>query len=404
MALSQSPQSLPPQPLPLRANLDWLKKESKQRLAQLRASDPQAKLAQAQLAVARNYGFASWRKLKAHIEQLRQQLDRLWPADSAPPADAPPVSPDDPDLAQLLAAIRAGDLPTITELLRKRRELVRAHGPDGETPLHAAAECNDDRLAVYLLAGGADPNAKYGKSGHSALSWAVTRNSLAFAKTLVRLGIQPDLFCAAGIGALEHVRGWFDASGALLPGAAQTGSTRLLADGTRLPCPPPSSREQVSDALYVASRNAQVDVVRFLLTKDPDLAFRAYMGGTPLHWAHFGGSREIVSLIEEAGADRHSRDDVLRCTPRAFGICVPASWGIGFLVRKRLADDPTLAQVMVEFTGPLHQAAREGHVEVAQMLLEAGADPAVRDGQGQTPLEISLERGHAAVAELLKGK
>jgi ankyrin repeat protein len=391
-------------PLPLRANLEWLKKESKQRLAVLRAGDPQAKLSQAQLAIAHDYGFASWRKLKAHIEQVRQQLDQLWPADSSPPRDAAPVSPDDPDLAQLLVAIRAGDMPTITELLGRRRELAGAHGPDGQTPLHEAVERDDNRLAVYLLAGGADPEAKYGNSGHTALSWAVTCNSLACAKTLVSIGIKPDLFCAAGIGELDHVRGYFDPSGALLPGAARTGSSRMLADGTRLPCPPSSPVEQVSDALYIAARNTQAEVVRFLLTKEPDLSFRAYMGGTPLHWAHFGGSREIVGLLEHAGADRSSRDDVLRCTPRAFGICVPASWGFGFLVRKRLADDPTLAQVMDGSTSPLHEAARGGHAEIVKMLLDAGADAAVRDGSGKTPYEISLERGQAVVAELLKGK
>ena len=294
-AQPQSPQSVPAQSLPLRANLEWLKKESKQRLATLRAADPQAKLSQAQLAVARDYGFSSWRKLKAHVDQVRQELDKLWPADSAPPADAPPVSPDDPDLAQLLAAIQAGDLPSVTQILSRRRELVRAYGPDGQTPLHVAAECNDDRLAVYLLSAGADPEAKYGQSGHTALSWAVTVNSFSCAKTMVRLGVRPDLFCAAGIGELEHVRSYFDESGALLPGASRTGSSRMLADGTRLPCPPTSPREQVSDALYIASRNAQVEVVRFLLTKGPDLSFRAYMGGTPLHWAHFGARAKSCS-------------------------------------------------------------------------------------------------------------
>ena len=55
-------------------------------------------------------------------------------------------------------------------------------------------------------------------------------------------------------------------------------------------------------------------------------------------------------------------------------------------------------------TGPLHEAARGGHGEIVQMLLAAGANPAARDGQGQTPYEISLEHGHAAVAELLKEK
>lgn len=83
---------------------------------------------------------------------------------------------------------------------------------------------------------------------------------------------------------------------------------------------------------------------------------------------------------------------------------MPANWGFGFLVRKRLADDPTLAQVMDGSTSPLHEAARGGHAEIVQMLLDAGAGAAVRDGSGKTPHEISVERGHATVAGLLQRK
>ena len=83
----------------------------------------------------------------------------------------------------------------------------------------------------------------------------------------------------------------FDATGVLIPGALRTGSSRFAPDRSRLPCPPPTAREQVSDALYIACRNGQTEVVRFLLGKHPDLSFRAYLGATPLHWAYFGGSR-----------------------------------------------------------------------------------------------------------------
>src|SRR5262245_17220597 len=41
--------------LPLRANLEWLKKLCKERLATLRKSDPSARLSDAQLAVAREF-------------------------------------------------------------------------------------------------------------------------------------------------------------------------------------------------------------------------------------------------------------------------------------------------------------------------------------------------------------
>src|SRR5256885_15803751 len=54
--------------LPAQPNLEHLKHEAKQRLRQLRTGDPSAKLAAAQLALARDYGFASWRKLKSHGE------------------------------------------------------------------------------------------------------------------------------------------------------------------------------------------------------------------------------------------------------------------------------------------------------------------------------------------------
>src|SRR5262252_10574171 len=59
------PKALPPQP-----HIDWLKKTAKERLAGLRARDASAKLYQAQLAVANDYGFPSWRALKARVDAL----------------------------------------------------------------------------------------------------------------------------------------------------------------------------------------------------------------------------------------------------------------------------------------------------------------------------------------------
>ncbi len=56
--------------LPPRPNLDHLKKQAKDRLVDLQAASPGAQLADAQHALARDYGFASWPKLKAHVEAL----------------------------------------------------------------------------------------------------------------------------------------------------------------------------------------------------------------------------------------------------------------------------------------------------------------------------------------------
>jgi hypothetical protein len=56
--------------LPQFPNLDYLKKRAKSLLRELQRRNPGAKLTQAQHAIAREYGFASWPKLKVYVESL----------------------------------------------------------------------------------------------------------------------------------------------------------------------------------------------------------------------------------------------------------------------------------------------------------------------------------------------
>ena len=57
-----------PRDLPDRPHVDHLKKQAKALLRQLRERQPDATLADAQHALARDYGFSSWPKLKTHLE------------------------------------------------------------------------------------------------------------------------------------------------------------------------------------------------------------------------------------------------------------------------------------------------------------------------------------------------
>ena len=59
--------------LPARANLDHLKKQAKALLGDLERQNPDAKLADALHAVAREYGFATWPKLKEYVESLPRE-------------------------------------------------------------------------------------------------------------------------------------------------------------------------------------------------------------------------------------------------------------------------------------------------------------------------------------------
>ena len=74
--------------LPPRPSLDHLKKQAKDRLRDLQATSPGAQLADAQHALARDYGFASWPKLKAHVDALAA----LAPEPPPPAPTAPAAS------------------------------------------------------------------------------------------------------------------------------------------------------------------------------------------------------------------------------------------------------------------------------------------------------------------------
>jgi hypothetical protein len=54
--------------LPDVPNLDWLRKQAKRRLDELRKTNPSAKLADAQFELAKQFGVTSWRALNAHID------------------------------------------------------------------------------------------------------------------------------------------------------------------------------------------------------------------------------------------------------------------------------------------------------------------------------------------------
>jgi len=58
--------------LPVQASIEHLKKQAKDRLVEMRRGQPRARLADAQHDIARQYGFASWPKLRTYVESGRQ--------------------------------------------------------------------------------------------------------------------------------------------------------------------------------------------------------------------------------------------------------------------------------------------------------------------------------------------
>lgn len=359
--------SVPASRLPARPSLEQLKKQAKE----LRASGA-ASLAAAQRAVARQYGFPNWPRLKRAVESII--LRRL---------------------------IEEGDTDGVRRLIKSSPRLPKIAFEDGSTPLHVAAAVNRPPIVEILVAAGAPLEARYGRSAHSALSWAITCWSHEAAHKLIELGVAPDLFCAAGLGLLDAVEAfWRD--GKLQRRPSQTGSSRYTESGEPLPRPPKSDVDQVSDALYFACRNGRLEVARWLLDHGADPNWQGYSGATCLAWAEFSGNSALCSLLRARGGSDQIRDYEFRATPKVFGPMVLAGWGFPKLLLERLGADRSLVSLRGGRGTMLHAAAEGGQLATAKILLNFGADRTATDAAGRTPADVAAAKGHDALVQLLR--
>src|SRR4051794_2507648 len=79
-----------------------------------------------------------------------------------------------------------------------------------------------------------------------------------------------------------------------------------------------------------------------------------------------------------------------------------ANTGDAPALRRLLAEDPARSRNGYFYTPPIHFAVREGHAEIVQILLDAGADPEWNGYYGSSLTDMARERGHDAIATLLE--
>ena len=155
--------------LPVRPNLEYLKKLAKQQVAALRRQGLTASLAAAQLTLARKYGFPSWRKLKAHVELSERA-------------------------AAAVEAISSGDTKTLKRLLREDSNLANTRIDDKRTLLHVATDWpghfpNNTETIAELIASGADVNAEFaGRHSETPLHWAASSDDVGVIDVLLNHG------------------------------------------------------------------------------------------------------------------------------------------------------------------------------------------------------------------------
>jgi ankyrin repeat protein len=423
------------------------------------------KLSDAQLVIAREYGFDSWAKLKEHVE-TGQRLVGFEPH---------------PEFDEAVNAIRSGDIATLRALLDAHPELVHARTNleppfgyfTGATLLHhiawnpsqnAPVPPNVVDIARVLIERGADVEAEtLGRNGGSTLGLIVTSrmaseanasgplidlliahgvqvdtgpNSLdapltnhapRAAEKLIELGATPDVLAAAALGSMSLLERQFDTDGKLIDRPRRHG--KLL-----------SERDAIGLALLYAYVNKRQAAVELLLQKDGNWNMTGVNNGTVMHRAAWDGDLAMVKTLVEKGADYNNRDNPFNSTPLSWAqhnkqrdvfdwlvkhvkidIHEAVANNLRDHVEARVREDPSVVNKRVDqwetrLTTPLYWAAwmnindtdsshrwDEGEREsLVRFLLDHGADPNILSGDGLSPVDVATAAGADRIVKLLR--
>jgi len=232
-----------------------------------------------------------------------------------------------------------------------------------------AAELGDLDALQNLLRSGSDAN-ELQNDGSSALLWAAQRDDSDMARALIAAGADPSLANRTGASPLQLAA--INGSAAML---------RLLIDAGANPALPLSTSGDT--ALMFAARTGLPEAVKVLLDAGSDVnAVETWGRTTALMWAAREGHAEAVGLLLAAGAD-----------PDAQSLYVPIDTARGFegsAPRPRTAEEiGPIYNASGELTA-LMFAAREGHLDTARALVDAGADLNKVAGDGKHALNLAL--------------
>jgi ankyrin repeat protein len=359
-----------PKALPAKPNLEWLRKAAKHRLVALRSNDPAVKLTTAQRDIAGEYGFTSWRALKAHID-----------AHTDAPTTDPPIWPD---RRAVFAAARAGDVEVVRSAIAAGFD-PNAADEDGRT-IHQIAKAN--RFETIEL---------------------IARDAQGETRPPQEVEAVSGILDAAWRGEVEVLRAQLDAHRGLID-ALGTGFVK-------------------QSALHRAACKSRHACLRLLIDRGADVDVRDFPDNAyPLHVAAAVGDLETVKILVEAGADVIGEADDYEVGVLGWATCFRTVredvaaylldhgarlnlWTAIALdridaVRSMVTRDATLLGARMTRNQhrrtALHHAAAKNRPRAVRLLLDLGADSHATDATGATPLTTASQEGaDPAIVEML---
>jgi ankyrin repeat protein len=376
------------------------------------------KLSDAQLLIARKYGFDSWPKLVDKVET--------------------PIL-----VEQLKKAIEAGDSAALDKLLRTKPALRRQINEpmfsfDAQPILRASSHPQADQLLPILVRYGADPNirSKWWAGGFSALDTAKG----AAVDVLLSLGAKFDVWSAAGQGRIDVLRELLDRDPASVNAPGGDGERPLhfaatpeiaeilIARGADLEQrdvdhegTPIQYQVNNSDVLrvllthgakpdiYTAVVLDDVDMARRILKDDPE-AVDSIVGKPPFNTKESNGGHIYIYRLgpnktpHQVAIERGSfvvLEELLKLAPPSRRL-VSAAWledADG--VENMLRSHPNLGAEMGSDARAITDAAQAGKAETVRLLLHAGLDPMAPGMDTGSALHTACWFGYVEVVRLL---
>lgn len=261
---------------------------------------------------------------------------------------------------------------------------------DTTDPIHYAAESRNSFAVVLLLDHGADVDSQHCPTAQTVLNMAAQCPDLGMTNILLRRGANVSLIDTSGMTALHK--------------AALSGSTAvarvLLKHGASVNTCDQTGRTALFHAAM--ARQPNTSLIELLLENGADVNMRDVYGSTPLVRCILGDPTaslersqvedasvaSAVRVLLAAGADVNYAGYRGGSTALNLAVQTGSHFGVGLLRTIRtLLEAGATVDVKNATTGdtPLHEAMVNGSFNIAEVLLEFGANRRVKNHDGKTP-------------------